>query len=102
MLLNDNEYTVAALMADLPSQRAASHALTMQIYWLAAGLTHGWNPVSRSRPSEKTIVGEGDTLQIVAIRLWGSPDGWADLARENNIQYPYGVVAGQVLNIPDR
>jgi LysM domain len=100
-LLNDSEITVAALMADLPMQRSARNQLEIQLLTLQEGLELGFNPLERTSPIRYHRVGDFETLPIISNRLFGSPNHWEAIAQVNGIDYPYVVVPGQVLRVPD-
>lgn len=98
-LLLPDEISVAALMADLPIKRSHTNQIKMQIKALVEGLAVEDNPVTQNS-SKRHTVGTGETLPIIAMRVWGSPDGWRAIALANNIQYPFAVYPGQILIIP--
>lgn len=99
-LLNPEEITVAALMADLPMQRNAQHQLELQLLTLKEGLELQDNPLNQ-RQQNLHIVQEAETLPILSVRFYGKPDYWLELARVNGIEYPYTVWPGQQLKIPE-
>lgn len=99
-LLNANEITVEALMADVAMQRSHRNQLEMQLLTLDEGLALQNNPLEQSSAVRTFTVGAGDTLQIVSDRLWGTPEYWRALAQANGLEYPYLLVTGQVLTVP--
>lgn len=99
-LLKPEEYTVEALMADLPMQRSARSQLQAQLLTLKEGIALFDNPIERS-PITRHTVNEQETLQIVSLRQYGTPDYWLEIARANQIDYPYLVHPGQILQIPE-
>jgi len=100
-LLNPEEITIAGLMADLPMQRSAMNQVEIQLLTLQEGLTLGFNPLERTSPIAYHRVGDFETLPIISNRLFGTPSHWEAIARSNDLQYPYTVVPGQVLVVPD-
>ncbi len=90
-------------MADIPLQRAYQDILIMQLMVLQEGLTM---PVANPflRPSAQAVqrytVGAFETLPIIAAKFYGAPDQWQAIADVNNLEYPYTVVPGQILEIP--
>jgi hypothetical protein len=100
-LLNPEEINVAALMADLPMQRSARSQIEIQLLTLKEGLELGYNPLERSNPVQYHRVGDFETLPIISNRLFGKPDHWEAIAQANGLEYPYIVVPGQVLIVPD-
>jgi nucleoid-associated protein YgaU len=46
------------------------------------------------------VVRRGDTLSSIAAARYGDPAQWRHIARENNIDDPFGIKPGQVLVIP--
>lgn len=48
------------------------------------------------------LVGEGDTIDAIAERVYGSPAWWRPIAEANQLANPRGLVAGQVLTLPAR
>jgi nucleoid-associated protein YgaU len=99
MLIRPEEITVAALRADLALQRHHYGSLRLQLLTLKEGLGTIRSTETQSR--QRHIVAEGDTIQIVAARLFGSPDYWRAIADHNKLQYPYLIYPGQILDIPD-
>ncbi len=100
-LLSPDEYTIAALMADLPMKRAARHQLQMQLLTLQEGLDLTQNPLQAFQPIQQHRVAEGETLPIVSVRLWGTPNYWRLLAETNKIEYPYTIYPGLILQVPE-
>ena len=99
-LLNLDEYSVEALMADLPMQRSARSQLQIQAMTLIEGLELRHNPLV-VRSDKRHTVQDAETLFIVSQRMYQTPDRWLDIANENSIEYPFTVYPGQVLRIPD-
>ncbi|MBD2019358.1 LysM peptidoglycan-binding domain-containing protein [Leptolyngbya sp. FACHB-36] len=99
-LLQPDEITVEALMADLPMQRSARHQLELQTLSLLEGLTLAVNPLLQSAPNPQYVVKDGDSLQIVSLRLFGVIDYWRAIAELNRIDYPFVVYPGRVLQVP--
>lgn len=102
-LLEPSEYTPEALMVDLPLQRAYQDVLTMQLMVLQEGLSMPTgNPFLR--PSTQAIqqytVNQWETLPIISTKFYGVPDHWQAIATLNQLDYPYTVVPGQILEIP--
>ena len=48
------------------------------------------------------LVNEGDTLDAIAARVYGSPAFWRPIAAANRLGNPRALVAGQVLTLPPR
>ncbi len=48
------------------------------------------------------LVNEGDTIDVIAERIYGSPDWWRPIAAANHLVNPRALVAGQVLTLPPR
>jgi nucleoid-associated protein YgaU len=101
MLLSASEITVDTLMADLPIRRATRHQLQMLLIGLEEGLTLPQNSLEREGPIKQHMVGEGETLQIISVRLFQSAQYWRAIAELNNLQYPYAVYPGMVLKVPE-
>lgn len=45
-------------------------------------------------------VQQGDTLEIISARAYGTPDRWMAIATRNNIDFPYTLISGQILSLP--
>lgn len=99
MLLRPEEITVAALRLDIALQRHHRGSLRLQLLTLKEGL--GTIRSTETQSSQRHIVAIGDTIQIVAARLFGSTDYWRAIADHNRMQYPYLIYPGQILEIPD-
>ncbi len=99
MLLNPSEITVEALRSDLALQRHHRGSLRLQLLTLKEGL--GTIRSTETQTARRHVVADGDTIQIVAARLFGSPDYWRAIADHNRMRYPYLIYPGQVLEIPD-
>lgn len=102
-LLNPDEYSPEALMADVPLQRAYQDILIMQLTVLQEGLSMPVaNPFLRpsAQVAQRYTVGAFETLPIIATKFYGVPDQWQAIANVNGLDYPYTVVPGQVLEIP--
>jgi hypothetical protein len=48
------------------------------------------------------LVAEGDTVDAIAERVYGSPAWWRPIAEANRLRNPRALVAGQVLTLPPR
>lgn len=48
------------------------------------------------------LVSEGDTVDAIAERVYGSPAWWRPIAEANGLANPRALVAGQVLTLPPR
>jgi phage tail protein X len=48
------------------------------------------------------LVAEGDTVDAIAERIYGSPAWWRPIAEANRLANPRALVAGQVLTLPPR
>lgn len=51
-------------------------------------------------PSHVTVQARGDSLWAIAQRVYGDGDLYLRIAEANNLQPPYTIYRGQVLNIP--
>lgn len=98
-LLKIEEITKLGLMADLPIRRSATNQARWQIQSLLEGLDSLSNPIVQESTSQH-VVSDGETLQIIATRLWGDPNKWRSLAVANGIDYPFLLYVGQVLTVP--
>ena len=99
MLLAPSEITIAALRTDLPLQRHHAGSIRLQLLALKEGLS-----VVRSLETtvvQRHTIAQGDNLQIISQRIFGTPDYWRTIADMNKIEYPYLVYPGQILEIPD-
>ena len=58
----------------------------------------------RSSPDlyQTWLVGDDDTLDTIAERIYGSPAWWRPIAEANRLKNPRALVAGQVLTLPPR
>ncbi|MBT9316281.1 LysM peptidoglycan-binding domain-containing protein [Leptothoe spongobia] len=101
-LLVESEYTVEALQADIPLQRSAANLIQLQLVALSEGLELQLNPslATGDAISNEHVCAAFETLPIISTQYYGSPDRWQAIAAENNIEYPYTVIPGQVLKIP--
>lgn len=100
-LLQPNEYTPEALMADLPLQRTGREQLLMQLVTLQEGLNLTSVPILKGQEIRQYTVGQFETLPQVSTQFYGSPDYWPQLAEANDLDYPYIIVPGQILSIPE-
>jgi nucleoid-associated protein YgaU len=57
-------------------------------------------PIGRSASERTYVVGQGDTLSVIAKRLLGSAARWKEIADLNGIEDPARLKAGQELRIP--
>jgi hypothetical protein len=48
------------------------------------------------------LVADGDTLDGIAERIYGSPEWWRPIAEANGLPNPRALVSGQVLTLPPR
>lgn len=48
------------------------------------------------------LVSEGENLDVIAERVYGSPAWWRPIAEANRLANPRSLVAGQVLTLPPR
>lgn len=101
-LLQSSEYHPEALMADVAMQRAQRNQLAMQLVALQEGLDLPISPALKRQEQgpEQYMVGDFETLPQIATRYYGEPSRWTDIAKANRLEYPYVVVPGQVLVIP--
>lgn len=99
MLLNPEEITIAALTSDLALRRHHYGSLRLQLLALKEGL--GTIRATETQSSQRHVVAAGDTIQIIAVRIFGNADYWRAIADHNDLQYPYLVYPGQILEIPD-
>lgn len=68
---------------------------------LQEGLELSYNPLERTSPIQYHRVGDFETLPIISNRLFGVPDHWPAIAEINGLSYPYVVLPGQLLKVPD-
>ncbi|MCB9076083.1 MAG: LysM peptidoglycan-binding domain-containing protein [Anaerolineaceae bacterium] len=57
------------------------------------------NPTSRSAARKVWVVVEGQTLDWIAYREYGSPAAWRHIAETNGIDNPFDLQPGQILNL---
>lgn len=100
-LIFSSEYSAESFMADLPLQRARRNQLEIQLITLQEGLAVDDSPVSRSQPLQTYTVSQFQTLPMISSAVYNVPDHWMAIAEANNIQYPYTVVPGQILKLPE-
>lgn len=60
------------------------------------------NPTSRSYDRKMHTVVEGETLDWIAYREYGSASAWRHIAENNGIDNPLDLHRGQVLRLPPR
>jgi nucleoid-associated protein YgaU len=99
-LLLPSEYTPEALRADVALQRTARSQLQMQLIALQEGLNLSTVSILKGQTARQYTVGQFETLPQVSTRFYGVPDYWPQLAEANNLEYPYIIVPGQNLSIP--
>lgn len=99
-LLLPSEYSPEALRADLPLQRTARAQLHMQLVALQEGLNLSTVSFLQGQARRQYTVGQFETLPQVSTRFYGTPDYWPQLAEANGLEYPYIIVPGQNLSIP--
>ncbi|MBI1849543.1 MAG: LysM peptidoglycan-binding domain-containing protein [Planctomycetes bacterium] len=58
------------------------------------------SPIGRSASDRTYVVGQGDTLSVIAKRLLGSAARWKEIADLNGIEDPARLKIGQELRIP--
>jgi hypothetical protein len=101
LLLSPSEYSVESLMADLPLARSNRNKLEIQLIALQEGLAVSDNPLLRQRPLQIYTVSGFQTLPMVSTAVYGVPDRWMAIATTNNLDYPYTIIPGQVLTLPE-
>lgn len=99
MLIKPSELSIATLRNDLALIRHHRGSLRLQLLSLKEGLATIRPTESETR--ERHAVAAGDNLQIVSQRVYGTPDYWRAIASANEIEYPYLIYPGQILDIPD-
>ncbi|MDA0268061.1 MAG: LysM peptidoglycan-binding domain-containing protein [Cyanobacteria bacterium] len=100
-LLLPTEYSPEALRADVALQRTARSQLQMQLIALQEGINLTTVPLLKNQVARQYTVGQFETLPQVSTRFYGTPDYWPQLAEANNLEYPYIIVPGQNLSIPE-
>lgn len=99
-LLSSEEITIPNLIADLGFFRARQSLLALQVEVLVSGLSRLAGP-SRERGLRRYTVSQGESLQTIAIKLFRQERAWPQIANANRLQFPYTLVPGQELIIPD-
>ena len=99
-LLLPSEYSPEALRADLTVARSARNQVQMQLISLQEGLNLSQVAALKNPTQQSYRVGPFETLPQIATMMYGAPDHWPEIAAANNLEYPYIIVPGQVLNIP--
>lgn len=100
-LLTDEELTLENLRNDLAVQRSARSQLDLQMQVTRNGLELTYNPLQRRSVERYCRVGAGDTLQAISVRTYGTASKWGAIASENGLSFPYTLVPGQLLRIPE-
>lgn len=100
-LLLPSEYSPEALRADVALQRTARAQLQMQLVTLQEGLNLSTVSILKDQAARQYTVGQFETLPQVSTRFYGTPDHWPQLATANGLEYPYIIVPGQELSIPE-
>ena len=88
-------------MADIAMERSCANLLRVQLMALDEGLDLYFNPLEKRQRIRHHRVGDGETLPIISMRVFQTPDRWRDIARENEIDYPFVVYPGQILRLPE-